>query len=494
MTSIRRQLTVSLVGGLILILVLCGAVLYLYVRHALIDQFDDSLLNEARAFAAMSEHEEEERESPEGDGEFEFEFSEAALPEFQPSPNAAYYQVWDEDGGIVAKSPSLEDASLTLFRALANEAAIRNIGLPDGRPGRALAFRFAPRREGPSEHASAVNHEALSKEPLVLILAHSREELNRTLHILLSGLCVTGILLLTSTGLLVRLVIQRELRPLEAVADQASTIDVGNLTHRFPTQPIPQEILPICLRLNELLERLERAFTREQRFTSDVAHELRTPIAELRTLAEVGLRTIPRLNDKEELSPYFDDTLSIATQMERLVDVLLTLARCESGQQAMALEYVDLSVLVKEAWRPFQNKARELRLSVGFQLPAEAFLETDPALLRSLVTNLFSNATAYTPEAGTLQIDLVHEGDALALTISNTNDQLEAQDVPHLFAPFWRKDKARSDSAHSGVGLSVAAALARLLGMDLSANLPRPDWFQIRMSHSRSGGIDTAAQ
>lgn len=551
MNSIRGHITAALLVGLFVLLAGCGALLYLYVRHALLSQFDESLLAKARTFAAMSEQEEEDDDdeheravslrelprdvqdtierraagapvtdieqedrdgtlvyrieviqdgvelefsvSPTGeylgsDGEFDFEVSEAALPEFQQSPNAEYYQVWEEDGEAIAKSPSLEDADLTQPRLWGNGPKHFDTILPDGREGRAVALCFAPRLERPVDTKGTGHNGDGPAELLVLVMARSRNEVNRALGIILTGLLFTGALLLISAALLVRWAVHRGLSPLGAVARQAATIDAGNLAYRFPTSPMPREMLPICHRLNELLERLEAAFLREKRFRSDVAHELRTPIAELRSLAEVGLRSSPSMGKSEELPQYLRDALAIAVQMERLVTALLTLARCESGQQAADLGRVEIVTLVKEAWRPFREKAGGRALAIDFQVPEEAFLETDGALLTAVLTNLFSNAVAYTPRSGKIQVGIKDTQNALELSISNTNDQLTREDLTHQFEPFWRKDKARSGSSHSGVGLAIVAAFANLLGTTLAADLPSHDLFNVTLGLKKDDG------
>ena len=572
MKSIRRQLMLGLLTGLLFLFAVCGAMLYIYVRHALLSQFDESLLDKVRAFAAMSEqdgenddeenndedNEEEDEENDDEDNdnedekgersqrlhelptavqeaiekhtggglvteierenrngtlvyeikvlrngekvefkvstsgeylgsedEFEFEFSEAALPEFQPSPNAEYYQVWDEDGKIVARSPSLEGRNLKRIRALLNKPRILNIVLPDGRPGRAVALMFNPRHGNRKSNNRGIEHTRRSREYSTLTMARSRADLDRALGILLSGLLLTGVLLLASVLLLVHYTINKGLHPLSTMANEAATIDAGSLTHRFPTSSVPQEILPISIRLNGLLERLEAAFQREQRFTSDAAHELRTPIAELHLLAEIGLKSATTLTQDEELNQYFQDALDIANQMERLATTLLTLARCESGLQDVNLQNVELISIIEKAWKHFKEKAYRRKLTVEFHLPEEAFLATDSALLTAILRNLFANAVAYTPDAGKIMIDIKNEGNMLLVILSNTNNQLKQQDLEHLFEAFWRKDKARSSSSHCGVGLSVASSFARLLGIELTVDLPSESVFQISLAIPR---------
>ena len=317
-------------------------------------------------------------------------------------------------------------------------------------------------------------------------MAHSRADLNRTLRILMSGLVLTGVIVLTGGAILAGWVVQRGLSPLNVLAEQAAAIDAGDLAHRFPVEGLPSELRPISARLNGLLGRLEASFQREQRFTSDVAHELRTPIAELRSLAEVGLLSAPSIHRKEELSQYFRDALDIAEQMQRLVTALLALARCESGLQVVNLERIEISGLVRDAWAPFNEQARSRELAADLILPPEAHVETDRTLLTAILANLFSNAVAYTPRLGRIHLEVASEDSFLALTLVNDCLELDPQDMEHLSEPFWRKERARSSSAHSGVGLTLVGAFARLLGVSVSYELPARESFRVTLRHPRA--------
>ena len=547
MKSIQGRLTLLLLGGLVLLSCVCGVGLYLFLRQALTAQFDRALHDKAASFAALSnqrDEDEDERRVPldklparvkktmaqhvagaklseveqvirdnrlfykvevfrdgaesefligaagqylgEND-EFGFAFDKAALPEFQPGPSPEYYQVWDEDGETVARSPSLEGRSLTVPRGMSGmNGAVTyfDASLPHQQAARAIAFSFVPRRQDRNLGASP-------GERVVLVMARTRAELDRTLATMRYSLLISGLLLLVSAAIMVRFSVQSGLGPLDALAQQATTIDVDTLVFRFPTVPIPCELQPISNRLNELLDRLQRAFEREKRFTSDVAHELRTPIAELRSLAEVGLRSAANMYGEEELSTYLDDALAIAAQMERLINSLLMLVRCESGQQVVNLDHVQIAALLKESWRSLAETAQERELMVDFQVSQDVAVRTDPVLLGAVLTNLLSNAVAYTPRGGKIQVSLTEDTNGRKLEIVNTNKQLTQEDLAHLLEPFWRKDQARSDTSHSGLGLCVAGRLCGLLEICLGIDLLSSALFRVTLNLGKLHSVET---
>jgi len=277
-------------------------------------------------------------------------------------------------------------------------------------------------------------------------------------------LLLVGASMAAITVLVVSVVVRRGLQPLAQLAERAGMIDAASLQLRFPMEQLPAELLPIAGRLNELLARLEAAFERERQFSADVAHELRTPIAELRSLTEVALRWP---DDAAATKRTLQEALAIALQMESVVTRLLALARCEAGQMAVRREPVAVAALVAELWEPLAEPARQKNLIVTIGVPAEAQWEADPALLRGILANLLANAVEYCPAGGSVEVRF----DGNELRVANATDNLSESDLPHLFARFWRKDPARSSGTHCGLGLALARAFARAMECDLKASL-----------------------
>src|SRR5262249_34288158 len=150
---------------------------------------------------------------------------------------------------------------------------------------------------------------------------------------------------------------------------------------------------------NDLLGRLEGSFERERRFSADLAHELRTPLAELRALAEVELEWA-----KGEEAEKHRETLNIALQMEALVTRLLELSRCDQGKIPFQLQPVPLAPLTREVLRSLATKADTKQVAIDLKISEEAAFAADPTLLRSILTNLFVNAIEYAPQHGMVSI------------------------------------------------------------------------------------------
>ena len=123
---------------------------------------------------------------------------------------------------------------------------------------------------------------------------------------------------------------------------------------------------------------------------------------------------------------------------------------------------------------PFRQKAAARGVDFSFKTPAGTQAESDPVLLRSILTNLLDNAVAYTPPGGNVDVEADTDHGRLTLRVVNTVDNLEERDLPHLFERFWRKDAARSANGHTGLGLSVARTFAEAIGCQLTATFAQP--------------------
>jgi signal transduction histidine kinase len=471
MNSIRRQLTMWLLGAVLILASASGIAVYYFAQDGLVDSLDRTLIAKARMVTGWVTQDENARVQMENDPE--------RLQEFSGQRHGGYFEIWDSDGTALFRSPSLRGRDLPRWTSR-HSIGEKDIPALDGYALRAIQFSFTPDVDGENEgepHAPPAKH-------VTIVLAGNREELNETLGILAASLLSAAAALSVGTILSVTWAVRRGLRPLQRLGREVDAMDAVSLERRFSENDLPAELLPIARRLNGLLDRLHQAFARERRFTADVAHELRTPIAELKSMAEIALKW----PDKSAAEQHDRDSLDIAVQMESLVTALLDIARCEAGAQQPQLQSLDVNALLHDIWGLHLSAAEQRGLKVGWQLTPSAVAQADRHLLLALLDNLFSNAVTYAAPGGTIVVATEIVADRLALSISNPCDNLDSLDLPHLFEPFWRKDPARTGGLHCGLGLSVVAAYAAAMGIKVDAHLPEPKLFRVVVTFSRDKG------
>ena len=451
MKTIRQQLTRKMLLTVGLLIGTGGLGVYLCARTALLAQFDAALCAKAQAITTLTERK---------GSSLEIDFSDEHMPGFEAG-GGDFFELWQADGKPVERSRSLRSAHLPLRHGSLEAPLAWNLTLSNGQPGRAVGLEFRPQNADDQARDAA--------PAAILVVASLRRDLDRTLATLQLVLVGSGVLLLVATALVVPRVLRRELTPLQQLAGQAARIDAASLSARFPTNGLPAELAPICARLNELLARLEDSFERERRFSSDVAHEFRTPVAELRSLAELAIK-LPDTRGADA----DHEVLAVALHLESMLTQLLALARGERAELLVKHERVVFAPLVQSVCELFQAKATARQLALNCRVPAAAAADTDPALLRSILTNLVDNAVEYAPPDGTVDVEVSTDDGGVKLCVINTVEKLNESDLPHLFERFWRKDAARSTDGHAGLGLSLARVFAQALGCELTAGFAGP--------------------
>jgi len=444
MISIRRRLTVLLTLHLVLAVLAAGLGLWLWARRSIQEQFDATLM--ARAEMIQSTVEED-------DGHLEIEFNLTKLPEFRGGGDPVHFQIRSRTGEPVITSEGYPALGLPDRTGPRPPAPVWDSPeTPAGTRLRTLETEF-----------DAVDDAYGDYTGLRLFVARDRRELDRSLLQIAGIVAAATLAALACLIPLVRRALRRGLLPLESFAARTGEIDLRRLPHREPLDDAPAELRPMVEKLNELLERVHQSLLRERRFTRDVAHELRTPVAELKTLAELAARW------PEEATPRaFADVATIAAEMETLVASLTQLNRLDAG--TIALERVPVAVTTVLRQLAVRLEERIIAQRHTLVLPPEdpdLLWHTDPALWRSAAGNLLENAVAYSPPGSLITVTLTDD----TLTVTNPAPALTPEDLPQMTHPFWRKDAARSDQSHSGLGLALVDSIARVLGLKLVLSL-----------------------
>jgi two-component system sensor histidine kinase QseC len=466
MTSLRRRLSAYLLLGVGGLLVATALVLSLVISPWQEGELESTLLAKARALETFTKLRADH---------VELDFADQFMPEFQALENPEYFELWLGDGSVLKRSNSLRAQKIEgdLLRDVLQTSEVRfqDLDLPDGRRGRLVQIRFEPQvahqekvfDEERPRASSPKRHHTVS-----LVVAKSREDLDRRLRIFHFSLVAVILLLLGAIAVLVNLSLRIGLRPLDEVTQQVQGLDARTLDARLRIPSPPAELLPVIDQLNALLERLQQAFDRERRLSSNVAHELRTPIAELRNLAEVGSNWP---DQREMVLQFFDDVRAISMQMEKTVSHLLVLARFDSGLEIVRNTLVHLEEAVDTAWRHQAREAAKKNIVLALDVPTSLTLRTDPDKLELMLLNLLGNAINYSPRESTIRCFAQERDEGIALTVTNPAEHLQQEDVPMLFDRFWRKDPARTGGQHTGLGLALVRAFAELLGIGITVAL-----------------------
>ena len=478
--SLRRRLGLLTGGGAAALALGLGLMADLVLESRLRRDFDADLAEQARVIATLTERNGEE---------LEFEAVGSALPEFQRARNPEYYEVWDGRGASWRTSPSLGDGE-HLKRHGGNGTLPRlyNRRLPDGREGRYILLEFEPRyvvrdARGEEHYVDAESLPASRRTTMTLALARDVVDLRMAIGRVRAVLGGAAIAFVAGLIVVVRWAVSSTVAPIERLADRVAALEPGNLDSRVGTAGLPVEVTPLACRVDDLLERLKQALERERLFSSNVAHELRTPVAELRNLAEVAARWP---GDTEAIRAFFGDVEHVAGQMEGLIANLLALARSEAGADALNPEEAILEDLTRGVWERLKARAAERGLSLDLQARGQGVLVTDVGMLRLILQNLLGNAIEYAPQGSAVACAVSVEEPGFRLSVSNPAPALRQEDVGRLFDRFWRKDEARGGGGqHAGLGLTLVRSLCSTLGYRVEPNLGPDRVLSIQVSGPR---------
>jgi signal transduction histidine kinase len=457
MPSISRQLTFSLLAVFVGLFGTFGIYFYISSQKALRNQFDEGLRLKALLLMRVTEQRNHDLRV-----HLPLIKLPAFLQEFSAAEGRSAFQFWNARKETVLRSESLGQTQLERREDVARDPFAWDLTLANGRPGRALRMKYIPRLD--AEHDPDI-----APDEVTLVVASNRELLDDALFWQQITFAIGLTVVLGVVGWLVPAILRHGLQPLRRLRVQAEQIDAHSLKERIPTQGMPLELAPICDCLNGLLSRLEHSFERERRYSSDVAHELLTPLAELRSLCEFALR-YPDSDQRESI----EQSLAILLRTEKVVIMLMDLCRAEqkNARAEACTETVAVAAFLAGRLHGLEAGAAARGLSFRSTIPETAQVRADPTLLGSILTNLLSNAIDYAAPGSEIQITWTATESRFQLAVSNEAADFSRDDLPHFFDRFWRKDKARSGSGHSGLGLPLSRELAQLMGFTLTAESP----------------------
>lgn len=418
--SLRGRLLVLLLAVTGLVWSLAALWSYGDARHEIGEMLDAQLAQSAQLLLAQAGHEIDDVPVSE-------------LPATHKYERNVAFQIWEHDGGrLLVRSAGAPAAPLS----------DRVDGFADRLVG-GLAWRVYSR---------------LDRERGLMVQVGERHELRdelatqsafHLLHPLLFSLPVLGLLIWFGVG--------RGLLPLDRLAR-----DVGTRSPDHPAPldpgPTPKEVRPLVAALNALFSRVRALVDRERRFTADAAHELRTPLAAIKTQAQVaqGARNVA------ERDRALAQVVAGVDRATRLVEQLLTLARLDPQERLPASAEVDLAAAATAAVHELAGVASAKRIAVVLDAPRAVTVHGDATMLEVLVRNLLDNALRYTPDGGAVAVRVAADDRGAVVAVVDNGPGIATTERGRVFERFYRV--TGTGEAGSGLGLSIVRRIVDLHG------------------------------
>jgi heavy metal sensor kinase len=277
---------------------------------------------------------------------------------------------------------------------------------------------------------------------------------------------------------------RRALKPVDEITHAARNISPHKLSERLKVHNTGDELQRLSETLNGMLDRIEQAFKRITQFTADASHELRTPVALMRTAAELSLRR-PRSN--AEYREALTQILGILERTSGLIEQLMLLARADSGFELVRHVRLDLVSPFREACSEVRALAAAKQISFFENVAASSIaVDGDAQGLRRLFLILLDNAVKYTPDGGEVRAGLDFTDGFAVAEIRDTGIGIDSGDLPHVFERFYRADKAR-ETGGAGLGLSIGRWIAEAHGgkIEVKSEPRRGSVFRVRLPIAR---------
>ncbi len=417
--TFRARLTFWMAASILSVLLVSGGVVYVSIRAALEEKRDEALLEITRT---------------------------------------------ELEGAATSESVDPSETSTTDESLLVWERATGKIVMERGQVPLRVAMRTVERTEFAILNINGQDYRALyyPDEGKIALCVEASAPLQSALQSIGLRLVVIGILGAVGACLLAWNLAARLTRPLQKIAQQVARIHGAELSRRLISYSTDSELVAVTDGLNTMLARLESAFLAQGRFVADAAHELRSPLANLRTTAEVALRRNSPATSERALQI----TVAEIERLTKLTESLLTLSLADAGVLVQDCEQVNLSRVATEAVDAIRARTDTAGISLALHCPtAPAMLRGDALRLRQVFDNLLDNAVRHTPQGGTITVSIERQEAALCISVKDTGPGIAEAELAFVFERLWRTDTARARATGGfGLGLSIANAIVQVHG------------------------------
>ncbi|MET3619473.1 heavy metal sensor histidine kinase [Burkholderia ambifaria] len=253
-------------------------------------------------------------------------------------------------------------------------------------------------------------------------------------------------------------VASRGLRPVESLGRQTSRIEAHNLNARLDARGGPVELHELATSVNRMLDRLERAFVRLSQFSSDLAHDMRTPLANVISSSQV---TLSRARTTEEYEALIDSNIEECERLQRMIENMLFLARTDNARQHLKTVELDAGAELRRLASYFQALADEAGVHLAVQ--GEAPVVADATLFRRAVSNLASNALEHAQAGSTIELTVSTRPGYAVVEVTNRGAAIPPEQIERIFERFYRIDSSRHGAArNAGLGLAIVKSIIEL--------------------------------
>jgi heavy metal sensor kinase len=260
---------------------------------------------------------------------------------------------------------------------------------------------------------------------------------------------------------------RRALSGVEAITRTAQSISGGTLERRVPVKGRGDEIDQLAMTFNRMLDRIQTLVTEIREMGDNIAHDLKSPLTRIRGAAEVTLTTGRTLSEYEAMAA---SAIEECDRLLGMINTMLMISKTEAGVEKPARERIDLATLVREACELFGTMAEDKGIDLKCSVPGKLDICGDTRMIQRMIANLLDNAIKYTPAGGTVDVSVEDgRGGITKITVIDTGIGISDTDLPRIFERFYRCDQSRS-VAGTGLGLSLARAIARAHGGDITVN------------------------
>jgi two-component system sensor histidine kinase QseC len=277
-------------------------------------------------------------------------------------------------------------------------------------------------------------------------------------------------IMLPLLAVIILITVGRAMTPLRKIAEQIEHRHVDNL-QPINTAEVPDEVQPMIRSINSLFQRLQHAFENIVLFTSNAAHELRTPLAAQKVHAQVAMQA----EDDETRNEALCEVVSGVNRATTLVEQLLTLSRLDPESVLQEGDTANLHAVTEDVLAELAPEALQKNIEISLDIEDDAHIHGKPAMVSILVRNIVENAIRYTPDNGTVEVNIADKGDRILLRVADSGPGIRPQEYDKVFTRFYRSPEITVDG--TGLGLAMVQRIVEI------------HHAEIQLSQSKFGGL-----